>query len=145
MALEDFLPKVPDPAVPKALDLALCRRLINAAPRNSFLPGGGMLVEFGEQLQLAINEVSGSAGKIIAAQNEAMRFQREAETANNDLRAANMALLAAREELAQLKATLAVYRATAEAKTPAPEPKKRGPKAKVVPMSPATEHQAAAQ
>lgn len=149
MALEDFIPKPVDPGTPKVLDLALCRRLINAAPRNSFLPGGGMLVEFAEQLQLALNEITGSTSKVVGAQNEAMRFQREAEAANTELRSANLALIAARQELAQTKAQLFSYNTTSGAMNPPASenaaPKTRKARAEVVPMSPATESKAAAQ
>lgn len=144
MALEDFIPKQVDPAAPKTLDLAECRRLITAAPRHAFTPSGGMLVSFGEQLQFALNEISGAAGKVVAAQNDALRFQREAETANAELRAAHLALIAAREELAQLK-TQQANLLNAQKPAEVPVAKKRGPKAKVVPMSPATEPNAAAQ
>lgn len=137
MSLEDHIEKTPDPAAPKKLDLQKCRGLIARAPKFSRLPTGDTIVEFAEQLQLAIAEVGGASTQIVNAQNEAMRYQREAEAANSDVRTANQQLVAVREELRQAKDELMRLKAaaaTTETVKQAAEPKKRGPKAKVVPM-----------
>lgn len=123
----------PDSASPgsaSSLDRAKCHKLIEWSARVSRLPGSEQYQEIAAQLKLALFEIDGADTRIDRAQNETLRYQRELEIANVEVR--------------QLRAELIARRASVEQPAPAGAasgPKKRGPRAKIVPIS----TQAAAQ
>jgi hypothetical protein len=138
-------PDTDQPGAAPTLDRAKCRTLINWVPNAVRLPHYQQVRDLGDQLQAALTLIANSDTRVDNAQNETLRYQRELETANAEVRQLREEVITLRA--AQVKAPAATSKPSAaapEVNVPAatpPAPKKRGPRAKVVPIS----TQAAAQ